>query len=88
MNMRWLLKWHATKDMLVHTYTLKWNFKVEPFVVQYVVQKEEGMHMLRLEVCRKLFWGVVEMEKHQCQFKLRLLEENYYDVVLSKTPHI
>jgi hypothetical protein len=65
-----------------YMYTLKWNFKIEPFVVQYVVQKEEGMHMLRLEVGHKLFWGVVEMEKQQCQFKLRVLEENDSDVVL------
>jgi hypothetical protein len=41
--------------MLVHMYTLKWNLKIEPFVVQYVVQKEKGMHMLRLEVGHKLF---------------------------------
>jgi hypothetical protein len=46
------------------------------------------MHMLRLEVGHKLFWGVVEMEKEQCQFKLRVLEENDSNVVLSKTPHI
>jgi len=72
--------------MLVHMYTLKWNLKIEPFVVQYVVQKEKGMHMLRLEVGHKLFWSVVKMEKQQCQFKLRVLEENDFNVVFIKNP--
>jgi hypothetical protein len=44
-KLRELLKEHVRKDMLMHTYTLKWNFKVESFVVQYFVQKEEDMHM-------------------------------------------
>jgi hypothetical protein len=67
--------------MLVHTYILKWNFKIKPFVVQYVVQKEKNMHMLKLEISHKLFWGVIELEKHQCQLKLRLLGERDSDVV-------
>ncbi len=42
--------------------------------------------MLRLEVGHKLFWSVVKMEKQQCQFKLRVLEENDFNVVFIKNP--
>ncbi len=42
--------------------TMKWNFEVEPFVLQIVVQREEDIHELKVVKDHMLLWGVVRNE--------------------------
>jgi hypothetical protein len=73
--------------MLVHTYILKWNFKIEPFVVQYVVQKEKDMHMKKLEIGHKLFWGVIEMEKTPMSTQIKAFGGKGFWCCFYQKPH-
>ncbi len=38
----------------------RWNLKIEPFVVQWIVQTKENMHKLRVVKVHMLHWGVVK----------------------------
>ncbi len=38
---------------------MRWNFEVEPFIVQRVVQREEDIHELKVVEDHMPLWGVV-----------------------------
>jgi len=51
---------------------LRWNFEVESYVIQWVVQIEEDMHRLRVVKDHMPSWGVVDKEMCYYQLVLRL----------------
>jgi hypothetical protein len=50
----------------------KWNLEVEPFVVQWIVQKKEDTCVLGLVKDHMVPWGVVGKKRNCCWFMIRL----------------
>jgi hypothetical protein len=64
--------WKACWKQYDGANVLKWNPKIEPFVAQWIIRKEENMHELGVgEECKAL-WNVTIKGKCCCWFVLRL----------------
>jgi hypothetical protein len=77
MGLKYTIGEHVGKGMMVYTL---WNgiLKLEPFVVQWIVQIKKDTHMLRVVENHMSFWNVVGNEMC-CWLMLRFQEERNID---------
>jgi hypothetical protein len=54
--------------------TPKWNFKIKPFVAQWIIQSKEDACKLGAIKDHMSFWGFTRKGKCYCQLMLRLQE--------------